>query len=213
MIDSMPCHAQSWVEFARRHGIEHRRRRTCCAAPPAAPAPSACAMLFGRAIERRRSAGRWSREKEAIYRELFAPVFPEVAGLQRLRAPARGARPEDRRRHRRRQAQHRLRVVAPADGPAAARHRRRRRRPARQARAGDLPRSRAPHRRRASALHRVRGCALRHRGRAPRRHARRGGVHQPQRRRTGRPARDRRRCATTTNSCNRIFWRASHVNA
>ena len=59
--------------------------------------------------------------------------------------------------------------------------------------AGHLSRSRSPPRRAPGALHRLRGRALRHRGRAPRRHARGGGLHHPQRRRTGRAACDRAR--------------------
>jgi beta-phosphoglucomutase-like phosphatase (HAD superfamily) len=85
-------------------------------------------VLFGRPIRGRES---WAliHEKEEIYRELFAPVFAEVSGFQGLCA-THGARPEDRRGHGGRQAQHRVCVHAPGDGPDAARRGGRRRRPA-----------------------------------------------------------------------------------
>jgi beta-phosphoglucomutase-like phosphatase (HAD superfamily) len=86
MIDSMPFHAQSWIEFARRHGLtielDDLMRRTTgrtgiecmcevfeCDVPPA----EALALID---------------EKEAIYRELFTPAFAEVAGFRRFAAAA-----------------------------------------------------------------------------------------------------------------------------
>lgn len=80
MIDSMPWHAKSWVEFARRHGLtmsaEEILARTtgrtgveCMREVFERPLPEAeCEVLVA--------------EKEAIYRELFAPVFAEVAGFR-----------------------------------------------------------------------------------------------------------------------------------
>jgi beta-phosphoglucomutase-like phosphatase (HAD superfamily) len=88
MIDSMPWHAQSWVEFARRHGLaidlaDLMRRTTgrtgieCIGEvfERDVPAEEALALIH---------------EKEAIYRELFTPVFAEVGGFRRFAAAARG---------------------------------------------------------------------------------------------------------------------------
>jgi beta-phosphoglucomutase-like phosphatase (HAD superfamily) len=86
MIDSMPWHAKSWVEFTRRHGIaievpELMRRTTgrtgieCMREVFERDMPADEAVAF-------------IHEKEAIYRELFAPVFTEVAGFRRFAADA-----------------------------------------------------------------------------------------------------------------------------
>ena len=86
MIDSMPFHARSWIEFARRHGLsievnELLRRTT------GRTGAECMTELFGRPIEHEQA---WTlvREKETIYRELFAPVFREVAGFSRFSAAA-----------------------------------------------------------------------------------------------------------------------------
>jgi beta-phosphoglucomutase-like phosphatase (HAD superfamily) len=86
MVDSMPWHAKSWVEFTRRHGLEMEvaeimRRTTgrtglecmCEVFERDVPHGEALALI---------------QEKEAIYRELFAPVFAEVAGFRRFAAEA-----------------------------------------------------------------------------------------------------------------------------
>ena len=79
MIDSMGSHAQSWVEFTRRHGIQidvaELLRRTT-----GRTGAECMAELFGRQISHE-EAQRLVAEKEAIYRELFAPVFREVPGF------------------------------------------------------------------------------------------------------------------------------------
>jgi beta-phosphoglucomutase-like phosphatase (HAD superfamily) len=88
MVDSMPWHAKSWVEFTRRHGVdldvkEILRRTTgrtgvecmCQVFDRDLPAHEALALIH---------------EKEEIYRELFAPVFAEVAGFRRFAADAMG---------------------------------------------------------------------------------------------------------------------------
>lgn len=86
MIDSMPCHAQSWIEFARRHRLaidlaELMRRTTgrtgiecMCEVLEREVAPIEARALI--------------EEKEAIYRELFTPAFAEVAGFRRFAADA-----------------------------------------------------------------------------------------------------------------------------
>ena len=86
MIDSMPYHARSWTTFTQRHGIgmdvgELLRRTT-------GRTVSECMeLLFGRVIDTRESLA-LSFEKEQIYRELFAPVFAEVAGFKLFSAQA-----------------------------------------------------------------------------------------------------------------------------
>ena len=86
MVDSMPWHAKSWVEFARRHAMdidvaELMRRTTgrtgieCIREVFDHDVDSEKAMLL-------------IAEKEAIYRELFTPVFAEVGGFRRFAADA-----------------------------------------------------------------------------------------------------------------------------
>ena len=87
MIDSMPYHAKSWVEFTRRHNIEidvpDLMRRT------AGRNGAECMNeLLGRVVESN-EAWRLIAEKEGIYRELFAPVFTEVAGFKTFAGEAR----------------------------------------------------------------------------------------------------------------------------
>ncbi|MCJ0762221.1 HAD family hydrolase [Variovorax terrae] len=88
MIDSMPCHARSWVEFTRRHGIaievgELLRRTT------GRNGVECMRELFGRELDEA-EAQALIHEKEAIYRELFAPAFAEVAGFNAFAAQALG---------------------------------------------------------------------------------------------------------------------------
>ena len=90
MIDSMPYHAQSWIEFTRRHGIQidvaDLMRRTT-----GRTGAECMQELFEREIA---EAEAWVliHEKETIYRELFSPVFAEVAGFKAFseKAVARG---------------------------------------------------------------------------------------------------------------------------
>jgi beta-phosphoglucomutase-like phosphatase (HAD superfamily) len=88
MVDSMPVHARSWEEFARRHGIalgvdEILRRTT-----------GRTGVECMREIFERPLADGEARmlvdEKESIYRDLFAPVFREVAGFCSFAAAAAG---------------------------------------------------------------------------------------------------------------------------
>ncbi len=79
MVDSMAHHAQSWVEFTRRHGLDldlpDLMRRTT-----GRNGAECVRELFQRDMD---DAKAWEliREKEAIYRSLFAPIFKEVAGF------------------------------------------------------------------------------------------------------------------------------------
>jgi beta-phosphoglucomutase-like phosphatase (HAD superfamily) len=90
MIDSMPYHALSWVEFCRRHGIQvdlpDLMRRTT-----GRTGAECMRELFQRDVA---DTEAWAliHEKETIYRELFSPVFAEVAGFKAFseQAVARG---------------------------------------------------------------------------------------------------------------------------
>jgi beta-phosphoglucomutase-like phosphatase (HAD superfamily) len=92
MIDSMGHHRLSWTLFARRHAIEIEvddlMRRTT-----GRTGAECMNELFGREFSQAES---WALidEKERIYRELFAPVFREVAGFRAFaaRAHSRGLR-------------------------------------------------------------------------------------------------------------------------
>jgi beta-phosphoglucomutase-like phosphatase (HAD superfamily) len=86
MIDSMGHHRLSWIEFVRRHAIEIEvddlMRRTT-----GRNGAECMNELFGREFSHGES---WVlvAEKEEIYRELFAPVFREVAGFRAFAAKA-----------------------------------------------------------------------------------------------------------------------------
>ena len=82
MIDSMPYHAKSWITFTQRHNIridvgELLQRTT------GRTGAECMNELFGRIIDKD-EARSLVAEKEALYRELFAPVFAEVAGFQKF---------------------------------------------------------------------------------------------------------------------------------
>ena len=80
MIDSMPYHAQSWVEFCRRHAVnldvDDLMRRTT-----GRTGAECMRELFQRDVPASEAVD-LIHEKETIYRELFAPVFAEVAGFK-----------------------------------------------------------------------------------------------------------------------------------
>ena len=80
MIDSMPYHAQSWVEFCRRHGVNIEvadlLRRTT-----GRTGAECMQELFQRSFAPDDVAALIA-EKEGIYRDLFAPEFREVAGFK-----------------------------------------------------------------------------------------------------------------------------------
>ena len=86
MIDSMPFHARSWVEFAGRHGlaigVDELLRRTT-----GRTGAECMELLFGRSMD---ATECWElvRQKEEIYRALFAPVFAEVPGFRAFSADA-----------------------------------------------------------------------------------------------------------------------------
>ena len=80
MIDSMPTHRAALAEFAKRHAVtmdldEIMRRTT------GRNGAESMAILFGREMPLEESAA-YMDQKDAIYRELFAPQFREVAGFK-----------------------------------------------------------------------------------------------------------------------------------
>lgn len=87
MIDSMPYHRRSWIDFADAHGVtmpvDDLMRRTT-----GRTGAECMAELFGRPMEH---AEAWTlvQQKEALYRAAFAPpVFREVAGFRAFAAHA-----------------------------------------------------------------------------------------------------------------------------
>jgi len=86
MIDSMPWHAKSWIEFTRRHGVKIEvadlMRRTT-----GRTGIECMREVFEREVAPEEALA-LIHEKEAIYRELFTPVFTEVGGFKRFAADA-----------------------------------------------------------------------------------------------------------------------------
>jgi beta-phosphoglucomutase-like phosphatase (HAD superfamily) len=86
MIDSMGHHAQSWMVFAQNHGLNidlpDLMRRTT-----GRTGTECMRELFQRDMD---DTEAWSliAEKEEIYRELFGPIFAEVAGFKAFYAQA-----------------------------------------------------------------------------------------------------------------------------
>lgn len=79
MIDSMPWHQKSWIAFCERHGLDidvtDLMRRTT-----GRTGIECMVELFGGLPSEQAQA--YVDEKEALYRELFAPVFTEIAGFK-----------------------------------------------------------------------------------------------------------------------------------
>ncbi|TAG36072.1 MAG: HAD family phosphatase [Polaromonas sp.] len=88
MIHSMPFHQQSWALFAKKHNLDidiaDLMRRTT-----GRTGAECMNDLFQRQIE---PAAAWQliAEKEAMYRELFAPEFQEVTGFKQFALKAQG---------------------------------------------------------------------------------------------------------------------------
>jgi beta-phosphoglucomutase-like phosphatase (HAD superfamily) len=87
MVDSMPSHAESWGELARRHGIEvdlpELMRRTT-----GRTGLECMRILFERDLSDA-EAFAYVQEKEVLYREIFAPKFAEVQGFSAFAEAAR----------------------------------------------------------------------------------------------------------------------------
>lgn len=88
MVDSMPHHASTWMDFARRHGIaieaDDLMRRTT------GRTGLECVRLLMDAPDMPEATA-WAlvHEKEQLYRDLFGPVFAEVAGFSAFYAATR----------------------------------------------------------------------------------------------------------------------------
>ncbi|MFZ2392652.1 MAG: HAD family phosphatase [Rhodoferax sp.] len=86
MIDSMGHHAQSWLVFAQKHGLDidlpDLMRRTT-----GRTGAECMRELFQRDLANDEA---WAliAEKEQLYRERFGPVFAEVAGFKAFYAQA-----------------------------------------------------------------------------------------------------------------------------
>ena len=84
MIDSMPSHAQSWIAFVQQHGIDidvaDLMRRTT-----GRTGAECMCELFQRDLSFEEAWG-FIAIKEQMYRDLFAPVFAEVAGFKQFAA-------------------------------------------------------------------------------------------------------------------------------
>lgn len=87
MINSMPSHALSWIEFTRRHGIQidvaDLMRRTT-----GRTGAECMRDLFQRDLTNE-EAWAYIAVKEQLYRDLFEPVFAEVPGFKQFAALAR----------------------------------------------------------------------------------------------------------------------------
>ena len=79
MIDSMPWHARSWVEFARRHGVDLDVSEIL-ARTTGRTGVESMRELFERELADD-EARAMVHEKEEIYRALFTDNFTEVAGF------------------------------------------------------------------------------------------------------------------------------------
>ncbi|NML44684.1 HAD family phosphatase [Ramlibacter sp. G-1-2-2] len=88
MVDSMPAHARSWEWFRQRHGldmpVDEILRRTT-----GRNGAECVRELLGADVPEDRA---WELvgEKEAVYREIFAEEFREVAGFTAFASQARG---------------------------------------------------------------------------------------------------------------------------
>ena len=87
MVDSMPSHAESWGELARRHRLQvdlpELMRRTT-----GRTGLECMRILFERDMPDA-EAFAYLQEKEALYREIFAPKFAEVQGFSTFAEAAR----------------------------------------------------------------------------------------------------------------------------
>ena len=88
MIDSMPFHRDSWIDFATQHGIgmsvDEMMRRTT-----GRTGAECMQELFGRPVPHDESLA-LVRQKEELYRAAFAPpAFREVAGFRAFAAHVR----------------------------------------------------------------------------------------------------------------------------
>jgi len=88
MVDSMPAHTSTWGDFARKHGltinIDDLMRRTT-----GRTGMECVRLLLDQPDMPDAQAWDLLSEKEQLYRELFGPVFAEVAGFSDFYAATR----------------------------------------------------------------------------------------------------------------------------
>lgn len=176
IVDSMPFHASTWLDFAKKHGlsldIDDMMRRTT-----GRTGVECVRQLMDQPDMPEALAWKLVHEKEQLYRDLFGPIFKEVTGFgtfykavraQGSKWPCRG-HPE-----------RGVCAKAPAVDSTTRCDCAGRRRPDRQAHPRHLSGGRPAHGGSPLGVHRFRGRTVWHRGSAPRRHARGGGVHRTQ---------------------------------
>ena len=88
MVDSMPHHATTWLVFAKKHNvnlsIEEMMQRTT-----GRTGLECVRLLLDQPDLDEAHAWAMVHEKEALYREVFGPIFKEVAGFKNFAALAR----------------------------------------------------------------------------------------------------------------------------
>jgi beta-phosphoglucomutase-like phosphatase (HAD superfamily) len=88
MVDSMPHHAESWLVFAKKHkvdlSIDEMMRRTT-----GRNGLECVRLLLDQPELDETLAWAMVHEKEALYREMFEPIFKEVAGFKQFATQAR----------------------------------------------------------------------------------------------------------------------------
>ena len=88
MVDSMPHHATTWLVFAKKHkvniSIEEMMRRTT-----GRTGLECVRLLLDQPDLDEAVAWAMVHEKEALYREVFGPIFKEVAGFKTFAEHAR----------------------------------------------------------------------------------------------------------------------------
>lgn len=88
MVDSMPHHATSWLAFGKKHkvelSLEEMMRRTT-----GRNGLECVRVLLDQPNLDEDTAWAMVHEKEMLYREIFSPIFKEVAGFKQFAAQAR----------------------------------------------------------------------------------------------------------------------------
>lgn len=88
MVDSMHAHKSTWIDFARRHGVQleadEMMRRTT-----GRNGMECVRVLLNQPDLDEATAWRLVHEKEQLYRTQFGPVFAEVRGFSAFYAAAR----------------------------------------------------------------------------------------------------------------------------
>jgi beta-phosphoglucomutase-like phosphatase (HAD superfamily) len=88
MVDSMPHHWVSWVEFAKKHGVDISLEELMLRTSGKNGMECARAVLEQPQMEED-VAWAMVHEKEQLYRDIFGPIFAEVAGFKAFATKAR----------------------------------------------------------------------------------------------------------------------------